>query len=306
MPKAAKKTTKTTTKTTTKRTTRADPLARTTGNASKKPPSDTSSEKASSSKLELPPLLAEDPKVPSLSEEACNASDPDGEPNYLFLVHLSGTFSPLIQRVLSVPGSFTFAKFHHVLQAAFGWASCHAYAFDLKLSANRDKAYFMGGPSVLVLSQNTIMASVMPNPERYRLDKDYTLADVLEHPEYKDKTYLSYEYDHGDSWEHEITVLGKAAPTLRNDLGGITQKAFCLAGEGHPCAEDVGSYPVSSWRPCPYPDPCRTVVEWKLVTSHGQVEPVSATSLDHSSLPTLCLQSLNQLANLGRDRAGRI
>ena len=103
----------------------------------------------------------------------------------------------------------------------------------------------MGGPSVLSLAPDAFMADSMPEPERYKLENDYTLADVLEHPEYKGKIYISYEYDHGDSWTHHIIVLGRSDPALRNELGGIEQKTFCIAGEGHACAEDVGSYPVS-------------------------------------------------------------
>ena len=103
----------------------------------------------------------------------------------------------------------------------------------------------MGGPSVLQLSSDNSIADRMSDPERYKLESDYTLADVLEHPEYKCKTELSYEYDHGDSWEHDIIVLGRADSNLRNALGGVPHKAFCIAGEGHPCAEDAGSYSVS-------------------------------------------------------------
>jgi hypothetical protein len=180
----------------------------------------------------------------SASNERARASDPDPEPNYLLLVYLSGTDSPTIQRILSVPGSFTFAKLHQVLQVAFGWANCHAHSFELKLSANREKGCFMGGPPVLNLSPDDSMADAMSDPGRYRLEQDYTLADILEHPEYKGKIDLTYEYDHGDSWGHDITVLGRADPALRGAMGGIPQKVYCIAGEGHPCAEDVGSYPV--------------------------------------------------------------
>src|SRR5271170_7799035 len=67
----------------------------------------------------FPPIPAEDPKVSSKFEQP-NASDPDPEPNYLLLIHLEGTYSPTIQRTLSVPGSFTFAQLHDVIQAAFG------------------------------------------------------------------------------------------------------------------------------------------------------------------------------------------
>lgn len=103
----------------------------------------------------------------------------------------------------------------------------------------------MGGPSVLSLSSVNLMGDAMSDSERYKLEQDYTLANILEHPEYKSKTDLTYEYDHGDSWEHDITVLGRADSTLRHAMGGIEQKVYCIAGEGHPCAEDVGSYPVS-------------------------------------------------------------
>ena len=105
----------------------------------------------------------------------------------------------------------------------------------------------MGGPSVLNLSPDDSMADAMSDPGRYRLEQDYTLADILEHPEYKGKIDLTYEYDHGDSWGHDITVLGRAGPALRSAMGGIPQKVYCIAGEGHPCAEDAGSYPVSGY-----------------------------------------------------------
>ena len=42
---------------------------------------------------------------------------------------------------------------------------------------------------------------------------------------------MVYEYDFGDGWEHQITVVGRDAPT---------RSFVCLAGSGHPAAEDVG------------------------------------------------------------------
>lgn len=53
---------------------------------------------------------------------------------------------------------------------------------------------------------------------------------------------LEYEYDHGDGWTHQITLLGRADPGLHRAMGGPDAPAvLCLGGEGHPCAEDCGS-----------------------------------------------------------------
>ena len=59
------------------------------------------------------------------------------------------------------------------------------------------------------------------------------LHDVLDNHQYKGMP-LEYEYDFGDCWCHAITLVGRRDPT----------KGFvCIDGEGHGCAEDVGSTP---------------------------------------------------------------
>ena len=57
------------------------------------------------------------------------------------------------------------------------------------------------------------------------------LQDVLEKSKYKDKSF-AYEYDFGDCWYHEITLVG------RKDS---TDFFMCTDGEGHGVTEDVGS-----------------------------------------------------------------
>ena len=61
------------------------------------------------------------------------------------------------------------------------------------------------------------------------------LYRVLEDGQYRD-TPMVYEYDFGDCWEHEMTLVGRAE-----------RSAFfeCTDGEGHGCAEDAGS--VDGW-----------------------------------------------------------
>jgi len=45
---------------------------------------------------------------------------------------------------------------------------------------------------------------------------------------------VSYEYDHGDSWDHKITFLGKADSNLRKNMQIPAEEkmpVFCLGGE---------------------------------------------------------------------------
>lgn len=50
----------------------------------------------------------------------------------------------------------------------------------------------------------------------------------------------------GDSWTHEIDLLGRADPMLKQKMGiPEDMQVVCLGEEGHPCAEDCGS--SSGW-----------------------------------------------------------
>ena len=61
------------------------------------------------------------------------------------------------------------------------------------------------------------------------------LFQVLDDAKYNGKP-MEYEYDFGDCWCHDITLIGRenAASTFK-----------CVDGEGHGCAEDVGS--INGW-----------------------------------------------------------
>ncbi|KIX01186.1 uncharacterized protein Z518_08911 [Rhinocladiella mackenziei CBS 650.93] len=68
--------------------------------------------------------------------------------------------------------------------------------------------------------------------------EDTTLADIYDSDEFRGKVEVSYEYDHGDGWDHEIAFLGRADPILR--------KSMMIPEDievGHPCAEDCGGEP---------------------------------------------------------------
>ena len=66
-----------------------------------------------------------------------------------------------------------------------------------------------------------------------KLASKIRLWQVLDKPQYKDKP-LEYEYDFGDCWNHDITIVG------RKDA---TDFFMCTNGDGHYVAEDVGSTP---------------------------------------------------------------
>jgi hypothetical protein len=89
-----------------------------------------------------------------------------------------------------------------------------------------------GGKSVLELLPNDDMKDAYPNPEMIKKESAYTLKDIYDGEQYKGKVEVSYEYDHGDSWLHEIAFLGRADPSLRKGMNIPDDiQAVCLGGE---------------------------------------------------------------------------
>ena len=97
---------------------------------------------------------------------------------------------PPIWRRLEVRGDIKLGRLHRILQVAMGWADCHLHQFIVR------GRYF--GPPNLELG--------LENENRIRLDQ------VLQKP--KDK--MIYEYDFGDSWEHNV-VLEKVLPFTQGE-----------------------------------------------------------------------------------------
>lgn len=142
------------------------------------------------------------------AKEDCQAG------NYLLLVRLRDTCAPRISRLLCVPPETTFEKFHEVLQIAFGWAGCHMHTFEIQ-EQDPDNPYY--GKTVLYLQADPekFGMGIEPEPEE---EGKYSLADVFEKEEWKGKIEMTYEYDMGDSWEHEITLLGRADAHLGESM----------------------------------------------------------------------------------------
>ncbi|KAL9611644.1 MAG: hypothetical protein Q9167_003712 [Letrouitia subvulpina] len=207
---------------------RTKPLAPRSANATKKATS-SANEKSKSGKKEV--KASNTLNVPS----SANA-----EPNYLLMVLLVNSSDPMINRLLSVPPNINFNQLHMVLQIAFGWAECHMHTFNVDMV---DSASGRKKPVLLLQRHAEDCADVdmVLHPQEETLFK---LSDVLEKEEWKGKVTITYEYDMGDGWQHEITVFGRAEPGLHVMLGAPEYvKVLCLAGEGHPCAEDSGGGP---------------------------------------------------------------
>jgi tetratricopeptide (TPR) repeat protein len=128
---------------------------------------------------------------------------------YQLKVTLKG-FRPPIWRRLLVPADTRLAKLHDVVQIAMGWTDSHLHQFEA------------GRRSIGV-----------PDPNGWQQVEDerkVRLADVAP----GEKARLRYQYDFGDSWEHEILVE-KVLPT---ETGA--RYPLCTAGRRACPPEDVG------------------------------------------------------------------
>ena len=221
---------------------RTSPLASRNANASKQPPG--------SKKTSKPKKAAEndDNRVDSIQQSKAttgthetSSPDPESANNYLILATLSNSANPTINRLLSLPPTLTFDKLHRVLQIAFGWTNSHMHDFHVSLIGDEDdKAGFMGHRTCLSIYPDP---SDLPDDLRgeSKAETEVTLADVYEKPEWKDKAEIEYEYDHGDSWIHQLSLLGRATPGTNAQVGAPKDvKVLCLTGQGHAAAEDAG------------------------------------------------------------------
>lgn len=87
------------------------------------------------------------------------------------------------------PGDTSLRALHHIIQAAFGWEDCHLHEFRI------DDARY-GQPDVAGIVQGAFGSAKQIVDDRVTQLDGLLGVDQL----------FTYEYDFGDSWEHEITV----------------------------------------------------------------------------------------------------
>ncbi|KAL8869716.1 MAG: hypothetical protein Q9174_004062 [Haloplaca sp. 1 TL-2023] len=201
--------------------------------ATEQPSTDPSNENATHSKTTAAPTRG-------------HTTESDDERNYLFHVAMTLSHDPMISRILSVPPSLTFEKFHQVLQIAFGWAECHMHTFNIETELNKH-----GFLQPVLILQRTFGydeddLGIWPKAQN---EGNWTLRDVFERKEWETEDggkttgeiHVRYEHDMGDGWNHQIVLLGRAEKELHKVLGGGEDTpVLCIGGEGHPCAEDCG------------------------------------------------------------------
>ena len=134
---------------------------------------------------------------------------------YQIEVRLVG-IEPKIWRRLQVPGEFSLAQLHQVLQIAVGWENSHLHRFTI--------------------GRRTFE---QPAPAEYESEcvaedeSQFRLREVLTH----EGARAMYLYDFGDQWEHVMVVemALQAEPGIRYP--------HCLEGERRCPPEDCGGVP---------------------------------------------------------------
>ena len=133
------------------------------------------------------------------------------------LIHIK----PRIWRRFLIHNQATFQKLHLAIQDACGWTNSHLYIFregrlrGPEIAGIPDDDRYDGGPP--------------PTPDARKIK----LADYFSTTE---PSAIIYEYDFGDSWEHEVTLRG--CPKLPERF-----KRRLLAGERAFPLEDCGGTP---------------------------------------------------------------
>ena len=123
---------------------------------------------------------------------------------------------PSVWRRLQVPGDASLDWLHAVLQVAIGWTNSHLHQFkvggDCYSDTRHHFAEYEGDPEILEA-------------------RKFTLRQIA--PRVQDA--FGYEYDFGDSWEHEITVEKILPPDAV-----VAKTAICLDGARACPPEDCG------------------------------------------------------------------
>src|SRR5258707_3348525 len=167
------------------------------------------------------------------------------ESRYTLHIQLTGIEPPIWRRVV-VPGAISLHTLHKMLQVVMGWENSHLYLYHLDVYG---KPVLYGLPD----PEWDLPGTRVRDSRRTKLDAT-VWAEWLK---------MTYEYDLGDSWMHEITV--EHIDHVGNDE---TQTVFaddlwfaprCLAGERACPPEDAGGAGeyadfLEAWRDPKHPE----------------------------------------------------
>lgn len=135
---------------------------------------------------------------------------------YQLKITLSGVKPPVWRRI-KINGQATFGDLHEVIQRVMGWGNSHLFEFNNKeytISPASEEDDFMGFGETEGIDMEEI-----------------TVEEAL-----KSKgSNITYTYDFGDTWEHQILV-----EEIENDNGVLLHGAICLNGKRSCPPEDCG------------------------------------------------------------------
>ena len=139
---------------------------------------------------------------------APNAPQPPGQSVFRLRIQLRDV-NPVVWRRILVPGSIRMAKLSPILLAAMGWNNSHLHAF--------------------LIGDKRIGMCFDDYPEGEIDEKGVTVLQAL-----REERRFVFEYDFGDSWEHDVVV-----EDLTWSYFGL-KFAVCLDGENACPPDDVG------------------------------------------------------------------
>jgi len=134
-----------------------------------------------------------------------------GEPVFQVRITLLDVADPPVWRRVLVPAAFTLDRVHRVIQAAMGWQNYHMHVF-------RAGEHRYG-----------------PDPEGMLGFLDEAKVRLTDVAGVGERT--GYEYDFGDSWEHELFVEARIEAEAHQIYPA------CTAGGGACPPEDSGGFP---------------------------------------------------------------
>jgi hypothetical protein len=139
---------------------------------------------------------------------------------YQFRVTLLG-IEPAIWRRIQVSENYTFWDLHVAIQDAMGWLDYHLHAFQIK-NPHRRESIEIGIPDTDTGIGRDVLAGW-----------EVPIADYFDKP----GDAVAYDYDFGDSWQHEVLLEGilLKEPSVKYPV--------CMAGENACPPEDCGGIP---------------------------------------------------------------
>ena len=134
---------------------------------------------------------------------------------YHLLIELNHSEPKIWRRVL-VPANIPLTDLHKIIQTTMGWTNTHLHQFiknNTIYSTGQEEEDIWGDIESVDYKENNILLNDLLNIE---------------------KDNITYEYDFGDGWEHDI-ILEKILPVDEK-----TKYPVCLAGKMNCPPEDCG------------------------------------------------------------------